>query len=450
MPRLPALAVIAVLACEARNVGTDTDDQTGSGSETKTDSETGLASDSDSGSETESETETETETDSDTEGPPPDLPPEPCEGNHECQFGQACIEGVCADVGEPAECAGPVAITLPQPSANGHVVAIDLVDFQQDGNVEILAWIDGVGIGVLDNGDWTMSEYLPEAQSAGTSIVAIHVDDDELLDVLVQDLGSVSSGLGDGVGGFAAFSMGLPVLSLLRGIEVAPDDRRAFGIVNQAAFHLSFDDIDQPTLVDVWTPARGFTPAQLDTDGSEDIVVRDYGDHQCRAHAMRLHPTDPPEMAEIILDLQNQMCWWLSADLDGDDRDELIAYERPSISSRILMSALANTTEPGVGPPSFAEPKLAEIPDQGPTDWVDATAGDFDGDGADELLFLRRGDTDATLVWASDEQLLGCMAQIPGFVDFVKDIRTGDLDGDGDDEVAMFRPNGELRVLDFQ
>lgn len=440
---------MALLACTAGGapIGSDTGSETGS--------------DTDSEADTGSELDPDTDGDSDTgDGtmPDPDMPPGPCNLEN-CSFGSACVEDECVEIDEPSACAAPVVVTLPQPSANGRVVALDLVDLQQDGDVEILAWIDEVGVGVLDELQWTTSEYLPAIIGDAPSIAAIHVDEDDLLDILLNDVGNpVHMGLGDGTGSFA-ISTEFAGISLLRGIAFTPDDRRAFGIRPLAqepdkAAYLRFEGVAQPTTVELSIAPQAMISAELNGAAPEDVVWSD----RCEAWASRISPNNHIDLLHVLLDYQlldaDQSvghCSWAAADFDGDGRDELIARELLHYGwdppQAMLLTVLPNTTAIDGGLPSFGEPQYARIPDV----HLPTIHGDFDGDGDDELLLARGGlDDGGTLVWASEDRLTGCMAEISSLPSEIRDFRTGDIDGDGDDELVLFRANGELRVLDFQ
>jgi hypothetical protein len=449
--RFCILPVMALLACTATSapIGSDTDSDS--------DSDTGSDSDSDS------DTETDTDADADTgdgEMPEPDMPQElgPC-ALEDCPFGTACVEDECVEIEEPSACAAPLVVALPQPSANGRVVALDLVDLQQDGDVEIVAWIDEVGVGVLDDLQWTKSEYLPAVVVSEPSIAAIHADQDNLLDVLLNDGGNpVQLGLGDGTGSFA-ISTTFAGISLLRGITLAPDDRRAFGVLPQIqsadkAAYIRFDEDGQPTTVELTADAEAVISAQLDGTAPQDVVFND----RCEAYATRLDADGEMYSRQLLLDYQplnsHQSvghCHWASADFDGDGRDELIARELLhygwDVPQAMLLTVLPNTTAIEPGLPDFSTPQRVRIPNP----QAFAVGGDFDGDGDDELLLASGGlDGGGTLVWASDGELTGCMAELPSLPGATQVFRTGDIDGDGDDELVLFRENGELRVLDLQ
>jgi hypothetical protein len=440
---------MALLACTASGpaIGSDGDTETGS--------------DVDTGSELDSETDGEDEAETgDGTIPDPDVPAEPVPCNLEnCSFGNACVEGDCVEIEAPSACTAPIVVALPQPSANGRVVALDLVDLQQDGDVEIVAWIDEVGVGVLDDLQWTTSEYLPAVVGDEPSVVLVHADEDGLLDVLLNDVGNpVHLGLGDGLGSFT-ISTEFAGIGRLRGIAFAPDDRRAFGVRPLAqtpdkAAYLRFDGGSNPTIVELPAPTAALMPAQLDAAAPEDVVFSD----RCEAYATRLYADSQIAARQLLLDFQpldaDQAighCRWASADFDGDGRGELVAHELLhygwDLPQATLLTVLPNTTEPGAGPPSFDTPQHTRIPDvHGST-----SSGDFDGDGDEELLLIQGGlDGGGTLVWATDGQLTGCMAALPSLPSEIRELRTGDVDGDGDDELVLFRFNGELQVLDLQ
>jgi hypothetical protein len=442
---LGILPAIALFACTTTGPAISTDHDTETGSDPDTDSEL------------DGETETET---GDGTMVDPDTPPEQVPCNLEnCSFGNACVEGECVEIEEPSVCAAPVVAALPQPSANGRVVALDLVDLQQDGDVEIVAWIDGVGVGVLDDLQWTKTEYLPAAATDEPSIAAIHADEDDVLDVLLNDGGNpVHLGLGDGTGSFT-ISTEFPGIARLRGIAFAPDDRRAFGVrplaqMPDKAAYLRFDGGLLPTIVELTAPTAALISTQLDAAMPEDVVFSD----RCEAHAARVYADGQIDVREVLLDFQpldpDQSlghCQWATADFDGDGRDELVARELlhygGDFPQAMLLTVLPNTTEPDAGLPSFDTPQHTRIPEL----HVSTTSGDFDGDGDDELLLAHGGvDGGGSLVWATEGELTGCMAELPSLPSEIRGVRTGDVDGDGDDEAVLFRFNGELRVLDFQ
>jgi hypothetical protein len=449
--RFSVLPVVALVACTAPGPATDADSDTGSESESDTDSET------DTGSESDPEGESETD---DGTLPDPDMPPDsgPC-NLEDCPFGTACVEDECVEIDVPSACTAPLMVAMPQPSANGRIVALDLVDLQQDGDVEIVAWIDELGVGVLDDLQWTTSEFLPAAHTDEPSIAAIHVDADDLLDVLLNDGGNpVHLGLGDGIGNFA-ISTEFAGVSLLRGITFAPDDRRAFGLRPHiqsipTAAYLRFDAVEPPTTVELPYSAKALVAAQLDGAAPDDVLFS----YRCEAHAARLYADGEIDTLHLMLDHQELdssqsvgQCRWATADFDGDGRDELIARELLhygwDLPQAMLLTVLPNATMVDAGVPSFGTSQHAWIPNV----HVATTAGDFDGDGDDELLLARGGlDGGGTLVWGSEGQLTGCMAELPSLPSEILEIRTGDIDGDGDDEAVLFRDNGELRVLDFQ
>jgi hypothetical protein len=451
--RFSILPVVALLACTTTDpaLGPDSESESESESDTNTDIET------DSGSDTDADSESDT---GDGTFPDPDMPDDPAPCNLEdCPFGTACVEDECVEIDVPSACTAPVMVAMPQPAANGLIVALDLVDIQQDGDVEIVAWIDGVGVGVLDDLQWTKSEFLPPAHTDEPSIAAIHVDDDDLLDVLLNDGGNpVHLGLGDGLGSFA-ISTEFAGISLLRGITFGPDDRRAFGLrpIIQSlpmAAYLQFDPVEQPTTVELQYDAKALIAAQLDGAAPDDVVFS----YRCEAHAARLYADGEIDTLHLTLDHQELdsspsvgHCRWASADFDGDGSDELIAHELLhygwDLPQATLLTVLPNTTTIDAGVPSFAAAQHAWVPNV----HVTATSGDFDGDGDDELLLARGGlDGGGTLVSASEGQLTGCMAELPSLPGELLGLRTGDIDGDGDDEAVLFRSNGELRVLNFQ
>jgi hypothetical protein len=63
------------------------------------------------------------------------------------------------------------------------------------------------------------------------------------------------------------------------------------------------------------------------------------------------------------------------------------------------------------------------------------------------LLLKRLFDPGGLLVWATDGQQLGCRANLD-FPNWVDTMRAGDFDGDGDDELFVMQANGLLVIRD--
>jgi hypothetical protein len=376
-----------------------------------------------------------------------------CEVALDCEPGQTCVAGECTTIPEIPGCEEPPALApLSLPSTNGSTGSIDVYDLDHDGDDELIAWIEESGIGVLDEGQWTISEF-PEPIGS-TSITALDVDGDALIDVMLSELGSPPQvGLGDGTGSFT-FGQTITGVWWSRGIELAADQRWVFGMrygmqgLDLPAY-VRLDGIEPELVFLGLEPAAGwdFVPLRLDAE-HEGVAYFD----GCAAWPTRVNVDEPEhaiETAELVIEPHaSGFCSWINADLDGDAREELVAFESFSSGAPpydTVIGVLANQTPAGSGPPSFGAPQLAMIPNPHPR----AVAGDLDGDGDDEILFTRAGSDngEAMLVWASDEQLAGCMAEVPGIPDVVNGLRAGDLDGDGDDELAMFTNDGELHLF---
>lgn len=445
----------ALLACTRPGAATDSNLDDSSDGDTEGDGNTGSETDPDPDDEDDGQDEGPF-----TEGVDPDMPEEPEICNlGDCGVGTACVDEACVGIPEPSTCAGPFVVALPQPSANGRVVAIDLVDLQQDGDVEVVAWIDEVGIGVLDDGQWTKTEYLEPTQSK-PSIVAIHADADALHDVLLNDGGNpVRIGFGDGTGSFA-MAYEFPGIESMRGLIFGPDDRRAFGVRplafrdDQAAY-LRFADVQQPAVIELGAIARALSVAELDGAAPQDVVYND----RCEALAARVYANGGIDARLVELSPQQfedhkapGQCAWASADFDGDGRGELIAREMLhygwDFPQGTLLTVLANTTGVEDGLPSFAAPTRVRLPESHNL----MEAGDIDGDGDQELVLTRSGVADGGMLVSGgeDQELIGCMASMPELPNETAAMRMGDVDGDGDDELVLFRLNGALRVLDFQ
>jgi hypothetical protein len=448
----PTASVLAVLSATWACTAPAQDDTASTASDfTETASESEVGSDGDGATDDATTTGTSTDSGPDDSTDTGDLG---CLNAGDCRVGEACFWSRCVPIDEVPACTPPTLSALSLPSANGRVVALDLFDLDQDGAQEIIAWIDEVGIGVLDDQQWTKSEYLVDAGPAPT-IAAIDVDEDALVDVLLShghfNDDQVEVALGDGAANFAVQSQFEGGIEMRRA-ELAPGRPYVFasryvgqGVHDGAYFRFETPEPWVDGLSQMGTRALPFA---LDAE-HEGVSFST----SCGGSAFRVDVDEPVhevDMTEIEVEglVAGGSCHWMAADLDGDARGDLVAALRLSYDpdqQYTLLNVFANQTEADSGPPILLTTQQARILHE----QLVGIGADLDGDGDDEILLARAGlEGGGTLVWSEGDQPLDCAASIAEVPREVMGARAGDLDGDGDDEVALFMQNGALRVLD--
>ncbi|MFH0982290.1 MAG: PKD domain-containing protein [Planctomycetota bacterium] len=164
----------------------------------------------------------------------------------------------------------------------------------------------------------------------------------------------------------------------------------------------------------------------LEVDG---IFVRDYLESGAGAFSY-----DGPKL-DVLLDVA-------AGDFNGDGDDEIVVV-RPD---GILLKPQVRIIDPLAGP--------AGAYDASSTDWVTGrwltwtrvTAGDFDGDGDDEIVLVGPDQsnpfrTAVSVIDPGDPGPNGYRwTADPDIGDWLGDAATGDFDGDGVDELAVVRP----------
>jgi hypothetical protein len=383
-----------------------------------------------------------------------------CDRSRDCPGGHACINYECTAVEEVAECPAPMFTNIGLPSQNGLIVAFDLVDLDQDGADELVAWNQDLGIMLLSDGEWVVSPYPKLLDYSASSLTAVLVDDDEHYDIVLS--GHINEhfavGLGDGAGQFQFqpdLENALLTFSDIQRIVLEPDRVHAIGIDYSSGTSktklLRFNPGLVPELVEVTTPNLGyeFMLAEFDgTIGDELLIPHDI--YTCRVWSMRhVVGTNQFDSVEHYFHGQESTdhCGWVTADLDGNGHDELVAAERlkcEATEEELLLSVHGNKTA-AHSDAGFYPRKLARVPERffDPGRWL---VLDTDGDNRDEMLLMRVSNPGALLMWADEGQHLGCRAVVD--VTDVGMVRAGDLDGDGDDELFILQTNGLLVVRD--
>jgi hypothetical protein len=389
-----------------------------------------------------------------------DNEPYECGESRDCEVGQACINYECTPVEEVAECPAPMFTDIGLPSQNGLIVAFDLVDLDQDGADELIAWNKNLGIMLLSDGEWLVSPYPTLPDYAASSLSAVLVDGDEHYDIVLSGHYNehFAVGLGDGAGQFQFqpnLENALTEFGFLQRIVLEPDRVHAIGIDYSSGTGktrlLRFTPELVPELVEVTTPNLGyeFMLAEFDgTIGDELLIPHDI--YTCRVWSMRHVVGDQFDSVEhhFYGQEQNAHCRWVTADLDGNGHEELVAAERLKSyklnEEQLLLSVHGNKTA-AHSDAGFYPRKLARVPERfyDPSRWL---VLDSDGDNRDEMLLMRDSDAGALLMWSDEGQHLGCRAVVD--VTDVGMMRAGDLDGDGDDELFILQSNGLMIVRD--
>ncbi|MEQ8787933.1 MAG: FG-GAP-like repeat-containing protein [Pirellulaceae bacterium] len=188
---------------------------------------------------------------------------------------------------------------------------------------------------------------------------------------------------------------------------------------------------------------NGFDEVEVgdfDGDGRDDLLFRQVDSGWNRILFARGNEEFSPVTDRIPRGWINGFDEVVSGDFDGDGRDDLLFREVDSGFNRILFAR---------GVESFVE-----VTDRIPRGWIngaeEVVAGDFDGDGRDDLLFRQVESGDNRILFArGNEQFVEVTNRIPrGWINGFDEVVSGDFDGDSRDDL-MFREvvSGDNRIL---
>lgn len=358
-----------------------------------------------------------------------------CRTSTDCTDGQACIEGVCGPVPESLYCGVWPTLTIDIPAVAG-VIDLAFVDVDGDADDELVL-LTADGVSVIDE-DLSLTETAWVMPGQYTNLVGLRVDADATLDLAFTN--STQPGLrtvlGNGDGSFAGEA----------------DDVLA-PLVDPIAFDLDTDGQDELVglINGVPTTVNGVGEAALTSPigGTPSAQHLDHGDHDGDAQRDLLlagEVGDPLLLTANWL-LQSAGSWsggdaqqmlalaspslWAAFDLDGDGLDNAFAVA-DGVSGSVMQSW------------SHAIPTLATVPEAGLA-WI--VGAEFDGTNGEEVLL---GSASPRLVQRLNANPIGCSYPLQDFPSGGTRAVAGDFDGDGIDEVAVLVDGTvELRVSDF-
>lgn len=357
-----------------------------------------------------------------------------CEDSFDCGEGTVCVEGDCVPLPESLTCGSwpTVGITVPPVDT---VLDLSFVDIDNDDDDE-LVMLTTTGVSVLDD-DLSLVETAFVGPAQFTRVHGIRVDGDEFIDLAFTDpeQGGIRTLIGNGDGSFGA--------------EL---DEALEPIVDALALDTNLDGQDEliglidgmPALVDGVGEAVQVSPlapsephqrlvhGDTDGDGQRDLLLAGLVGDLLLQSAVWILQQDGAwapgtEHQQLALD---QPSYWGAFDLDGDGLDNAFAAGEAGV---VVMQSWSR----GI-------PAVASVPESGLT-WI--LGLEFDGTNGEELLL---GTTNPRLVQRLNADPIGCSYPLENFPSGGQRAVAGDFSGDGIDEVAVLVDGVvEIRVSDF-
>jgi hypothetical protein len=353
-----------------------------------------------------------------------------CRTSMDCDDNLACIEGVCGSVPESLYCGLWPTLSIDIPAVAG-VIDLAFVDVDGDNDDELVL-LTADGVSVIDD-DLSLTETVWVMPAQYTNIVGLHVDNDGTLDLAFTNTAQpgLRTLIGNGDGSF--------------GDEL--DDVLA-AMVDPSAIDVDLDGQDELVgLIDgVPTAVEGVGEAAMaSTIGPGDAMQQlDQGDHDgdSQRDLLVAGAVGDPLLLESNWLMQQGGNWaavdaqqmltldgpslWAAFDLDGDGSDNAFAVA-DGMGGSVMQSW------------SHAIPSLASVPETGLV-WI--VGAEFDGTNGEEVLL---GSASPRLVQRLNANPIGCSYPLEGFPSGGTRAIAGDFDGDGIDEVAVL-VNGTVNV----
>jgi hypothetical protein len=329
-----------------------------------------------------------------------------CEDNSDCDAGLACIDSACVELPESLTCGTWPTLAMEVPTANV-VLAMQFVDVDNDGAHELVRQTLN-GFSVLDD-DLSLTETAWIELGQFSQIIAMRVDDDEFIDLAFTDSGAATlrTLLGNGDGSFGGeFS------------EIVQP------VIGGFAVDIDLEGVGEAAVVVALAPSEAHQHlhhGDNDGDGQQDLLLAGLASDPLAQSAAWILQQDGnwPSGVSVLGLPVDQPSFWGALDLDGDGRDDAFSSAL-SVDGVLMQSWSADNYT------------VATLPDDVSLAWI--VGAEFDGTNGEEVLL---GTTTPRLVQRLNANPIGCSYALEGFPAGGEQAVAGDFDGDGIDEIAV-------------
>ncbi|PRQ02711.1 EB domain-containing protein [Enhygromyxa salina] len=345
-----------------------------------------------------------------------------CEDSLDCRDGLACIDSICTQVPQALACGTWATLEIAIPALDD-VLDMQFVDVDNDGAQE-LVMLTLAGVSVLDD-DLSLTDSAWVEPGQFTQMIAMRVDEDEFVDLAFTEpeSGTLRTMLGNGNGTFGnEFTEVLEAITGGFGLDLDLNGQdELVGLIN--GMPASIEGVGEAGVVVSLTPTEAHQHVHHgdnDGDGEQDLLLAGLASDmlaQSASWVLQQGGSWQPSGPAVGLNL-DQPQQWGAFDLDGDGLDDAFSAA-PSLGVVVMQSwsggKLAAATVP--------ETELA---------WI--LGAEFDGTNGEEVLL---GTPVPRLVQRLNSDPLGCHYPLEGFPAGGERAVAGDFDGDGIDEVAV-------------
>ncbi|KIG19352.1 hypothetical protein DB30_03908 [Enhygromyxa salina] len=358
-----------------------------------------------------------------------------CEDNLDCSDGLACIDHICTQVPQSLVCGTWPTLGIDIPPLDD-VLDMQFVDVDNDGAQE-LVMLTLTGVSVFDD-DLSVTDTAWIEPGQFTQMIAMRVDSDDFVDLAFTDpdSGALRTLLSNGDGSFGGeLSEVLEQVTDGFGLDLDLDgEDELVGLIN--GMPASIEGVGEAGVVVSLTPTEAHQRVHHgdnDGDGRQDLLLAGLASDMLAQTASWVlqqggggwSPANPA--LGLALDQPQQ---WGAFDLDGDGLDDAFSAA-PSLGVVFMQTwsggKLAASTVP--------EEELG---------WI--VGAEFDGTNGEEVLL---GTAAPRLVQRLNADPLGCNYPLEGVPAGGTHAVAGDFDGDGIDEIAVLVDGVvQLRVSD--